>query len=55
MVHSFPTAVLGTVDFVDPSDGTIVFRTCDTERGKVVLQLGTSDAKRALEVGKLVS
>ncbi|XP_067640494.1 tRNA-dihydrouridine(20) synthase [NAD(P)+]-like isoform X2 [Eurosta solidaginis] len=47
-------AALGTVDFVDRSDGTIVFRTCSSERQKVVLQLGTSDAERALSVGKLV-
>ncbi|XP_032295353.1 tRNA-dihydrouridine(20) synthase [NAD(P)+]-like isoform X1 [Drosophila virilis] len=45
---------LSTVDFVDPSDGTIVFRTCALEKSKVVLQLGTSDAERALAVGKLV-
>lgn len=47
-------AALGTVDFVDPSDGTIVFRTCATETSQLVLQLGTSDAARALAVGKLV-
>ncbi|XP_017487305.1 PREDICTED: tRNA-dihydrouridine(20) synthase [NAD(P)+]-like isoform X1 [Rhagoletis zephyria] len=47
-------AALGTVDFVDRSDGTIVFRTCAKERQQVVLQLGTSDAERALAVGKLV-
>lgn len=46
--------VLGTVDFVDPSDGSVVFRTCEKEKGKVVLQLGTCDATRALQVGKLV-
>ncbi|KAJ6638100.1 tRNA-dihydrouridine(20) synthase [NAD(P)+]-like [Pseudolycoriella hygida] len=46
--------VLGTVDFVDESDGTIVFRTCAEERERVVLQIGTSCAERALQVGKLV-
>lgn len=46
--------VLGTIDFVDPSDGSIIFRTCEKERDKVVLQLGTSDAERALKVGKLI-
>ncbi|XP_030382197.1 tRNA-dihydrouridine(20) synthase [NAD(P)+]-like [Scaptodrosophila lebanonensis] len=45
---------LGTVDFVDPSDGTIVFRTCALEKSQLVLQMGTSDAARALAVGKLV-
>lgn len=48
------SAALGTVDFVDPSDGTIVFRTCALETSKVVLQLGTSNAERAVAVGKLV-
>lgn len=46
--------VLGTIDFVDETDGTIVFRTCALERKHVVLQIGTSDPERALKVGKLV-
>lgn len=46
--------ILKTVDYVDQTDGTIVFRTCDTEKDKVVLQLGTCDAERALKVAKLV-
>ncbi|XP_017141563.1 tRNA-dihydrouridine(20) synthase [NAD(P)+]-like [Drosophila miranda] len=45
---------LGTVDFVDPSDGTVVFRTCALETSRLVLQMGTSDATRALAVGKLL-
>lgn len=46
--------VLGTIDYVDETDGTIVFRTCAKERDRVVLQVGTSDPDRALRVGKLV-
>ncbi|XP_075214578.1 dihydrouridine synthase 2 isoform X2 [Lycorma delicatula] len=46
--------ILGTVDFVDKSDGAIVFRTCSREKAKVVLQMGTSDPQRALEAAKLV-
>ncbi|XP_034251715.1 tRNA-dihydrouridine(20) synthase [NAD(P)+]-like [Thrips palmi] len=46
--------VLGTIDFVDETDGTIVFRTCARERNNVVLQIGTSDPERALKVGKIV-
>lgn len=46
--------VLGTIDFVDKTDGTIVFRTCMKEKDKVVLQLGTCDPERALKVGKMV-
>lgn len=41
------TETLGTIDHVH-SDGTVVFRTSPEERGKVILQLGTADAKRAL-------
>lgn len=44
--------VLKTIDYVDKSDGTIVFRTCNLEKGKVVLQLGTASADRALIVGR---
>lgn len=46
--------VLGTVDFIDKTDGTIIFRTCDREKNFVVLQLGTCDPERALKVGKMV-
>lgn len=46
--------VLGTVDFVDKSDGTIVFRTCALEKGKVIMQIGTSCPERALKVGQMV-
>ncbi|EDW82749.2 uncharacterized protein Dwil_GK10156 [Drosophila willistoni] len=49
-----PNHALGTVDFVDPSDGTVVFRTCAQETSQLVLQMGTSDAERALAVGKLL-
>ncbi|KAK8738129.1 hypothetical protein OTU49_004059 [Cherax quadricarinatus] len=45
---------LGTVDFIDKSDGTVFFRTCERERTKVIFQIGTSDAQRALKVGKMV-
>lgn len=35
-------------------DGTIIFRTCAEEKGKVVLQLGTANAERALKVAKMI-
>ncbi|KAH9628787.1 hypothetical protein HF086_004947 [Spodoptera exigua] len=41
-------------DYVDQTDGTIVFRTCNKEKDKVILQLGTCSAERALKVAKLV-
>ncbi|XP_076648716.1 dihydrouridine synthase 2 [Halictus rubicundus] len=46
--------VLGTVDYIDKTDGTVTFRTCAKEKDKVVLQIGTCDATRALKVGKMV-
>lgn len=45
---------LGTTDFIDPSDGSLVFRTCPEERDRVILQIGTACPKRALKVGKIV-
>ena len=47
-------SVLGTIDYIDKTDGTITFRTCRRERDKVVLQIGTCDATRALKVAKMV-
>ncbi|CAD1470105.1 unnamed protein product [Heterotrigona itama] len=44
----------GTVDYIDKTDGTVTFRTCLRERDKVVLQIGTCDATRALKVAKMV-
>lgn len=46
--------VLNTVDFVDEVDGNVVFRTCSRERGKVILQIGTANAERALKTAQLV-
>ncbi|TKC51817.1 hypothetical protein EI555_000089 [Monodon monoceros] len=44
---------LSTVDFVAPDD-RVVFRTCEREQSRVVFQMGTSDAERALAVARLV-
>ncbi|KAG5345465.1 DUS2L synthase, partial [Acromyrmex charruanus] len=46
--------VLGTVDYIDKTDGTVVFRTCSREREHVVLQIGTSDPARAAQVARMV-
>ncbi|CAG9853662.1 unnamed protein product [Phyllotreta striolata] len=46
--------VLGTIDYLDPTDGTVIFRTCAKEKQNVVVQLGTSDPDRALKVAKLI-
>ncbi|NWU83971.1 DUS2L synthase, partial [Onychorhynchus coronatus] len=45
--------VLETVDFVAPNE-RVVFRTCERERQRVVFQMGSADAERALAVAKLV-
>lgn len=42
------------MDYIDRTDGTIVFRTSPKEREHLVLQLGTCDASRALKVARLV-
>lgn len=43
-----------TVDYIDKHDGTIVFRTCDAEKEKLVLQMGTANEERALKVAQMV-
>lgn len=45
---------LGTTDFVERGTGTVVFRTCSEEKNRVVFQIGTSDAIRALTAAQLV-
>lgn len=45
--------VLGTVDFVD-DDHQVVFRTCEKEKGRNILQIGTCNPERAVQVAKLV-
>lgn len=53
-VCAFYLEILGTVDYIDEHDGHIVFRTCALEKDKVVLQLGTASAERALRIAKMV-
>uniref|UniRef100_T1JM82 DUS-like FMN-binding domain-containing protein n=1 Tax=Strigamia maritima TaxID=126957 RepID=T1JM82_STRMM len=45
---------LDTIDFIDDTEDVVVFRTCSEEKNQVVLQLGTSEAQRALKAVKLV-
>ncbi|XP_035231485.1 tRNA-dihydrouridine(20) synthase [NAD(P)+]-like, partial [Stegodyphus dumicola] len=45
--------ILNTVDFID-EDQNVVFRTCEKEKRKVVLQLGTCSAERALKAAQMV-
>jgi tRNA-dihydrouridine synthase 2 len=46
--------MLGTVDLVEKGTDSVVFRTCDEEKSRVVFQIGTSDAVRALQAANLV-
>ncbi|KEP63344.1 UNVERIFIED_CONTAM: dihydrouridine synthase (dus) protein [Hammondia hammondi] len=48
-------AEFSTIDFLHKGEKTCVFSTCMEERGKVVMQLGTSDATRALKAATLVA
>ncbi|KAI3914302.1 hypothetical protein MKW92_037380 [Papaver armeniacum] len=45
---------LGSIDFVDKGTENVVFRTCQEERDRVVFQIGTSDAVRALTAAQIV-
>ncbi|KAA0191407.1 hypothetical protein HAZT_HAZT007393 [Hyalella azteca] len=45
---------LGTTEFYDRTDGTIFLSTCDRERDKLVVQIGTSDPDRALRVARFL-
>lgn len=45
---------IGTIDFVEKGTENVVFRTCDDEKDRVVFQIGTSDAVRALTAAQLV-
>ncbi|KAF0894309.1 hypothetical protein E2562_038279 [Oryza meyeriana var. granulata] len=45
---------LGTTDFLERGTDNVVFRTCPQERDRVVFQMGTSDAVRALKAAQLV-
>ncbi|XP_033753921.1 tRNA-dihydrouridine(20) synthase [NAD(P)+]-like [Pecten maximus] len=49
----YENKILGTVDYIS-SDETVVFRTSPEEKGKVVFQMGTSNAQRALKAAKKI-
>ena len=49
----FPDCI-GSVDFVEKGTGNVVFRTCHEEKNRVVFQMGTSDAVRALTAAQIV-
>ncbi|KAK4764607.1 hypothetical protein SAY86_025697 [Trapa natans] len=45
---------LGSTDFVEKGTDTVAFRTCQEEKDRVVFQMGTSDAVRALRAAQMV-
>lgn len=45
---------LGCTDFVEKGTDNVVFRTCNLESDRVVFQIGTSDAVRALTAAQIV-
>jgi len=45
---------LGSTEWYDAADGTVFLRTCERERTRLVVQLGTSDPARALKVARMV-
>lgn len=46
--------VLGTVDYVNETNGYVLFRTAPSEKDKLVFQMGTSNPNRAVKLGKFV-
>ncbi|XP_047149954.1 tRNA-dihydrouridine(20) synthase [NAD(P)+]-like isoform X1 [Vigna umbellata] len=46
--------LIGCTDFVEKGTDSVVFRTCNEEKDRVVFQIGTSDAVRALTAAQLV-
>ncbi|XP_005103788.2 tRNA-dihydrouridine(20) synthase [NAD(P)+]-like [Aplysia californica] len=53
MCQKYDNELLGTTDFI-LSDGTVVFRTAPREKEKLIFQIGTCDAKRALAAAKKI-
>uniref|UniRef100_A0A8N4F1A7 tRNA-dihydrouridine(20) synthase [NAD(P)+]-like isoform X2 n=1 Tax=Elaeis guineensis var. tenera TaxID=51953 RepID=A0A8N4F1A7_ELAGV len=46
---------LGAIDFVERGTNNVVFRTCCEEKDRVVFQMGTANAVRALTAAQIVS
>lgn len=45
---------LKTIDYVETTDGSLVLRICAEERPRLILQMGTACAERALKAAKMV-
>lgn len=45
---------IGSIDYTEKGTENVVFRTCNEERSRVVFQMGTSNAARALAAAQIV-
>lgn len=48
------TVILGTVDYVNEANGYCTFRTSPIEKKRLVFQMGTANADRAVALGKMI-
>ncbi|KAG8642776.1 hypothetical protein MANES_12G120300v8 [Manihot esculenta] len=53
-MHHSLNEYIGCTDFVEKGTENVVFRTCYEERNRVIFQIGTSDAVRALTAAQIV-
>ncbi|XKL67104.1 hypothetical protein PGB90_010524 [Kerria lacca] len=52
--HKLLKNMLDTIDYIDTSDGSLIFRTCSREKNKIIFQIGTSDAERAAQAASII-
>lgn len=50
----FCLEILNTIDYIDKTDGSLIFRTCSREKDKIIFQIGTSCPERAAKVAALM-
>lgn len=50
----FRLEILGTVDYVDDVIGYCLFRTKPEEKDRLIFQMGTSNADRAVALAKMI-
>lgn len=50
----FHSEILGTVDYVDEIIGNCTFRTSPEEKDRLIFQIGTSNAERAVATAKMI-
>lgn len=50
----FSVEILGTIDYVNEANGYVTFRTSPIEKDRLVFQMGTANADRAVALAKMV-